>query len=240
MTLKELYNLRLHEYKETGFRDEPYRLLAMLLLSEKDKFKPVNNSEGVFYKTYKKAIDDKISKVENDFDFTEEDIWTYLEKTGYTDDYESDKIWFVFSSGFSALHWGITYHPNRTGEEIYSEYFTNNDLQKEYNIEQKEIANKLTITKLDDLISRILDNSTEFYQKICEQLSVQERLFILDNLKNKSCASCLNGSCKVENHEKIGLNEFNEPQGSRCLGWYNAELIGKSKVLRISDIHKLK
>ena len=38
MTLLELYKLKLYEYKKTGLRERPWKLLAMLLLSEKDKY----------------------------------------------------------------------------------------------------------------------------------------------------------------------------------------------------------
>lgn len=83
-------------------------------------------------------------------------------------------------------------------------------------------------------------NKNEFYKKVCEELSTEERLFILKNLENKSCLTCLNGCCRVEYAEKIGLNDFGEPEGSRCISWINDELIGKSKILKIKDIHKLK
>ena len=60
------------------------------------------------------------------------------------------------------------------------------------------------------------------------------------DLKNKSCMNCTNGSCKVEYNEKVGVDEYGKPQGSDCSGWFNAELIGRSKVLRKTDINKLR
>lgn len=162
MTLIELYNLKLNEYKETGLRERPWKLLAMLLLSEKDKYEPLINSQEKFYKKYKKEIDKKISKVERDFNFTHEDIVEYIEKP------------------------------------------------------------------------------MDFFERICYELTVEERLFILEILENKSCMNCANGSCRVEYSEKIGVDEFGNPQGSKCIGWFNAELIGRSKVLRKTDINKLR
>ena len=52
MKLNEVYNLKLLEYKVTGNVDNVSKLLAMLLLNEKDKFKPLVCTEGKFYETY--------------------------------------------------------------------------------------------------------------------------------------------------------------------------------------------
>lgn len=94
-------------------------------------------------------------------------------------------------------------------------------------------------SKLEDLINRVVDDPREFYTKICDELTTEERLFIREKLKNKDCTTCLNGSCNVENYEKIGLNQYGKPQGYECIGWNNCHLIGKSKVLKIDDIYKL-
>lgn len=240
MTLIELYNLKLNEYQETGLRERPWKLLAMLLLSEKDKYEPLRNSQGEFYKKYKKEIDKKIAKVEKDFNFTHEDIVEHIEKTVICDNYEEQRIWFVFEDGFGVLNWGLMYREEKTAEEIYSEYYDDDDLKKYYDVEQRAVANNITITNLENLISRIIEDPREFFGKICYELTVEERLFILKVLEHKSCANCTNGSCRVESSEKIGVDEFGEPQGSQCVGWFNAELIGRSKVLRKTDIKKLR
>ena len=52
--------------------------------------------------------------------------------------------------------------------------------------------------------------------------------------------NCTNGSCRVEYDEKIGVAEFGKPQGNDCADWFNAELIGRSKVLRKTDINQLR
>lgn len=239
MTLIELYNLKLNEYKESGLRERPWKLLAMLLLSEKDQYEPLRSSQGEFYKKYKKEIDKKIAKVEKDFNFTHEDIVEHIEKTVICDNYEEQRIWFVFEDGFGVLNWGLMYRKEKTAEEIYSEYYDDDDLKKHYDVEQRAVANNITITNLENLISRIIEDPREFFEKICYELTVEERLFILKVLEHKSCANCTNGSCRVESSEKIGVDEFGEPQGNQCVGWFNAELIGRSKVLRKNDIYKL-
>ena len=52
--------------------------------------------------------------------------------------------------------------------------------------------------------------------------------------------NCANESCRVEYNEKVGVDEVGKPQGSECAGWFNAELIGRSKVLRKTDINQLR
>lgn len=240
MTLRELYNLKLYEYRETGLRDKPGKLLAMLILPEKDNYEALKVSEGEFYEKYQKEIDTKIAKVENDFNFTKDDIINFIEETVICDDYDRQKVWFVFCEGFGAMHWGIMYHKDSTPEDIFSQYFDDNQLKKQYNIEEQAIANNIKIAKLDDLISKIMNVPADFYCKIEESLSPEERMFIISRLTNKSCMNCTNGSCNIELSEKVGLDEFGKPQGSDCLGWNNHELVGRSKVLKISDTTKLK
>lgn len=95
-------------------------------------------------------------------------------------------------------------------------------------------------SKLDALIEKVIDNPTEFYSKICDELTADERIFIIKHLQNKDCTSCTNGSCRIESYEKYGLDENGYPQGYNCIGWYNSELIGKSKVLQKLNIYELK
>ena len=45
---------------------------------------------------------------------------------------------------------------------------------------------------------------------------------------------------KEVQQEKVGVDEFGKPQGSECAGWFNAELIGRSKVLRKTNINQLR
>ncbi len=91
---------------------------------------------------------------------------------------------------------------------------------------------EITITStLEDLIDKVLQNPKEFYIKLADSLSVNEREYLKTLIKNKYCGNCLNGSCRVQNNEKIGLDEFGNIQGSECYGWNNYELIGRERVL---------
>lgn len=103
----------------------------------------------------------------------------------------------------------------------------------------KKYDTKTNITPLANLIDRILEDPDEFYERIAEELTVEERLFILDELKNKSCLSCTNGCCSVPSYEKVGVDESGKLVGSECIGWFNARLIGRSKVLRKTNIYDL-
>jgi hypothetical protein len=124
MLLKELYDLKLIDYKLNGKKESPDKLLAMLLLPERDNYEPLMVSEGEFYKRYQVEIDKKIVQVENDFNFTKDEIIQIIEDKGiYCTEYEHDKIWFVFCEGFGSMHWGLMYHKDKMPEEIYSEYF---------------------------------------------------------------------------------------------------------------------
>lgn len=95
-------------------------------------------------------------------------------------------------------------------------------------------------TSLDNIINKIIEIPRDFYIKVCNTLTPEERTFIIKTLENKNCINCTNPSCKVEYKEKLGLDESGNPQGSKCIGWKNEEFIGKSKVLRLTDINKLK
>lgn len=85
-----------------------------------------------------------------------------------------------------------------------------------------------------------IKEENEFYEKIYNELTLEEKINIKDSLQNKSCISCTNETCRIESYEKIGYNEQGQPEGSKCFGWQNSTLVGKSKVLKITDINKLK
>lgn len=240
MTLIELYNLKLNEYKQTGLRERPWKLLSMLLLSKKNEYEALKGSLGDFYKKYKEKIDKEIKKVETDFNFSKEDIVNFIEETVVCDDYEHQKIWFVFCQGFEVLDWALAHQQEKTPEEIYSEFFDTDDLKKQYNLEEKANANNIQTADLNELINKIIEKPRELYIQIYNALTPEERLFIIRILENKKCFNCTNPSCRVEYKEKVGLDDDGQPQGSKCIFWRNEELIGKSKVLRLTDINKLK
>jgi hypothetical protein len=140
MLLKQLYNLKLRDYKLNGKKEKPDKLLAMLLLTEKDKYEPLMVSEGKFYQYYKEEIDKKIAQVEKDFDLNEDEIKKLIEEKCIShDNYLYDKIWLVFFEGFGAMHWGLMYKKENTPEEIYAEYFDDvTDLNDDYEINKKK------------------------------------------------------------------------------------------------------
>lgn len=124
MTLKEMYQTKLSVFKKTGFKEEPANLLALLLLPERDQYEVLKIDEGNFYTKYKSKIDCKIKQVEEDFQFTIDEIIMKIESNNIIiNDYENDKIWLVFYKGFQALQWGILYHNDWTPEKIYLKYF---------------------------------------------------------------------------------------------------------------------
>lgn len=130
MKLMELYNLKLEDYKLNGTKDEPNKLLSMLLLQEKDEYEPLFTSSGVFYKTYKEKIDEKINKVIEDFEFSDKELHTLIEENGIiTDDFEHDKIWYIFCDGFGLLQWCLMYHPNMSPEGIYIKKYGDEELE---------------------------------------------------------------------------------------------------------------
>jgi hypothetical protein len=142
MLLKELYDLKLMDYKLNGKKEKPDKLLAMLLLQEKDKYEPLMISEGEFYQHYKDEIDKKIVQVEKDFDLDEKEIIKLIEEKGFfCDDYVHDKIWFVFCEGFGAMYWGLMYKKENTPEEIYAEYFDNEILLSSVELKYKKLYN---------------------------------------------------------------------------------------------------
>lgn len=125
--LQEKYDKYLKEHQETGLKTYPDKLLALLLLQEKDNYDPEHLTNGGFYKKYKQQIDAKIEKVINDFDLTKEDIISFIEEKGILskeENYESDKIWFVFCEGFGVVISTQRYNPSWSPEQAYEENYS--------------------------------------------------------------------------------------------------------------------
>lgn len=101
-------------------------------------------------------------------------------------------------------------------------------------------SNKVEISKLDELIKKVLKNPDEFYFKIEELLSPEERVLIREKLYNKSCETCTNGCCRKPSNEKLGLDEFGNPEGYKCFDWDNRRIIGICKVHQNYNINELK
>lgn len=122
MDIKNIYQAFLEQYQQTGKKPYPDRLLALLLLSDKDKYEPLMVSVGDFYLSYKKEIDTMINKVINDFEISKEEMINYIEDKDicYREEkYEHDKVWFVFAEGISCLQGYLMYYSNLTCEQIY-------------------------------------------------------------------------------------------------------------------------
>lgn len=124
MSLQEIYNNYVTRFQTTGEKTYPDRLLALLLLPEKNNFEPLKVEEGKFYQRYQEEIDAKIEQVINDFHISKEDMIGYIEAKDIfyeEDNYEHNKIWIVFAEGFGLMHWSIMYHPELTPEQVYQE-----------------------------------------------------------------------------------------------------------------------
>lgn len=105
------------------------------------------------------------------------------------------------------------------------------NLKKWKDIEQKilDATSDIVVisTSLEDLIGKVIERPKEFYAKLAEALSPEERKYLKKLLQNRSCMNCMNPICKVVTCEKTGLDEVGKSQGSECLVWDNPELIGR-------------
>lgn len=131
--LQEIYDEYKEKYNKTGEKPYPDKLLALLLLKEKDKYNPGHLVNGEFYNLYKKEIDAKIEQVINDFEITKEEIIGYIEQKGilYREErYEHDKIWFIFVNGFAVVIGTQRWDPSYTPEKAYEKAFVENYKEK--------------------------------------------------------------------------------------------------------------
>ena len=81
-------------------------------------------SMGKFYNQYKEEINEKINQIIKDFDITKQEMIKYIEAKGihHTEDqYEFNKIWYVFSEGFGAVLSTQIFHPEYTPEQAYQD-----------------------------------------------------------------------------------------------------------------------
>jgi len=116
-------------------------------------------------------------------------------------------------------------------------------LKSMYSTESQALANNINITSFEQILYELYDGDDDiFYQTIHDFLKDDEINFIIKNLNNKSCSTCIlnNNVCKLTEDNKKVLGIFDPNFDNDCLSWYNNTLIGKSKVLKINDINKLK
>lgn len=77
-------------------------------------------------------------------------------------------------------------------------------------------------TDLEEIIGKIINNPSVFYERVTRCLSDREYEYIKELIDNKSCNNCKNVMCNIPTYKK---------PVSECVNWVNAELIGKVKVL---------
>lgn len=122
--IQRLYNLYLDYYKKTGYHPHPANLLALKLLLKRNEFVGLKVDEGVFYEVYRETINRSIQELEEEFNITEKEISLYIERKGLIvsdEDYNHDKIWYVYAEGFGVLHANLMYTPERNSLDIYSD-----------------------------------------------------------------------------------------------------------------------
>ena len=78
--LQDTYNEYLEKHNQTGEKPYPDKLLALLLLQEKEKYDSENLVNWKFYQKYQSQIDEKINQVIDDFHLTKEDITKIIEE----------------------------------------------------------------------------------------------------------------------------------------------------------------
>lgn len=146
--LKEQYNQYKKEYEETGKYPHPSKLLALLLLQERDKYKASIWDSVEFYEHHKDLINKKIDKVIKDFSITNVELYNYVKDLSLSFDknlssnefYEACKYW-TFVSGWSALLNSI----------MYDDYLSPEASFNKFSYWWPVVSNKRKILKLDDL-----------------------------------------------------------------------------------------
>jgi len=79
-------------------------------------------------------------------------------------------------------------------------------------------------TDLSSIIDDIIEKPDVFYRMVGEQLTLEERQYI-KSLIPKSCDTCSNGCCRVEQVDKPIYD---------CIGWENNRSVGQYKVLKLN------
>ena len=83
-------------------------------------------------------------------------------------------------------------------------------------------------TDLCSIIDDVVEQPNVFYRMIGEQLTPEERQYI-KSLLPKSCDTCSNGCCRVEQVDKPIYD---------CIGWENNRIVGQYKVLKLNRKNK--
>jgi len=102
-------------------------------------------------------------------------------------------------------------------EDILRKYLEINMPKIEDNYYQEQ-------TDLSSIIDDIIEQPDVFYRMVGEQLTPEERQYIKSSL-SKSCDTCSNGCCRVEQVDKPLYD---------CVDWENNVIIGQYKVLKLN------
>lgn len=102
----------------------------------------------------------------------------------------------------------------------------NNVLDKYIEINMPPVEDEHYEEKLSLLISETVENPDLFYKRIGDELTPEEREHIKSFLP-KSCDTCSNGCCRVEQVDKPVHN---------CIAWENDRIVGQYKVLKLNRI----
>lgn len=101
----------------------------------------------------------------------------------------------------------------------------------------KAKTNNMKITKpygltLENIIEKIVENPSDFYIKLTDQLSIQEREYLQTFIKDRTCNNCTNRNCRIGHCNNEELDELGQNQVNNCLDWMNPELVGRQFVLK--------
>lgn len=202
-----------------------------------DKLKPLVAKKGVTLNSIFEMAEDYnlIKKKTNDIDkrreyYKEIEINYFLNLLN--EGYKYDEIIYCIDSAIIGF--------KTCGVDLVDWIFYLEAQKEAINIAKKRYDLNRVLTSVEKLISLSVKDTRVFYESVAQNMTPEERNYILMSLENKSCSSCTNGSCNVENHEKIGLDENGKAQGCNCVGWYNYEYIGRSKIIGSKDIYELK
>lgn len=161
---------------------------------------------------------DEMNSIIKPFQFYEEKSELYFYATD-----ENDKLYLVIKPD-ADLKKAQSYHIDYLPHDILVASQMKNALEilGLQLINGKLVQNDNFKKYLKEAIKKIIDNPRNFYIKIANSLTIEEREYLKETIENKSCFNCSNGTCKVETFDKTS-NEV-------CVAWDNKELIGKQKI----------
>lgn len=120
MYLRDFYTKKLTDYKQTNNVDSYSKLLSILLLNEINRFNNPRCSSQAFYTRYKNVINEKINKIEQDFNITDEDYLKYFNSIGVeVRDINKAKIKYIYEESIIVLQWAMIFCNDSTPEDAF-------------------------------------------------------------------------------------------------------------------------